>query len=114
MRDCWNLYLLDADGAVDRVLVEDAKQVGPTAWSPDGRRLALAIRPAGEPYGLYLVDVEAGDVHLVLEHDHLGGVTWASPRQLVAAVGVFSHAEEDEGDVGLYRIRLPDLDALNR
>jgi Tol biopolymer transport system component len=109
-----NLYLLDADGAVDRVLVEDARQVGPTAWSPDGRWLALAMRPAGEPYGLYLVDAEAGGVHLVLEHDHLGGVTWASARELVAAVGVFFRIEDGDGDVGLYRVRLPDLDAVNR
>jgi dipeptidyl aminopeptidase/acylaminoacyl peptidase len=109
-----NLYLLDAEGEIARVLLRNATQVGPTAGSPDGRWLALAVKPASKPYGLYIVDSHAGDARLVLEYHNLGGVAWSSQRELIAAVGVFSHVEGADGDVGLYRIRLPDLDRVRR
>lgn len=107
-----NLYLLDPEGEIIRVLIRNATRVGPAAWSPDARWLALALKPAGKPYGLYIVDSHAGDARLVLEYHNLGGVAWPSQRELIAAVGVFSHVDGAGGDVGLYRIRLPDLDRV--
>ena len=32
-----------------------------------------------------------------------------APRKLVVSVGVFAHLDNVHGDVGLYRVRLPDL-----
>jgi hypothetical protein len=105
-----NLYLLDATLRVDRVLVRGATRVGPAGWSPDGRWLALVMQPEHRPLGLYLVSARSGRARLVIERDHLGGVDWLSPRTLLVAVGVFSHIEHADGDVGLYRIRLPRLE----
>jgi hypothetical protein len=105
-----NLYLLDPALRVHRILVRGATHVGPAAWSPDGRWLALAMKPDDGPIGLYVVNVRSGRTRLVIERDHLGGAEWLPAHILIVAIGVFSHLEGADGDVGLYRIRLPHLE----
>jgi WD40-like Beta Propeller Repeat len=102
-----DLYLLGRDGRIAATLVRAAHDVGPAAWSPDGRWLALAMRPADGPYGLYLVNAHTRARRFVVERARLGGVTWISPRRLAVAVGVFSHVTGEGGPAGLLLVLLP-------
>jgi hypothetical protein len=109
------LYLLSPTGRMRRTLASKLTHVGGSAWSPNGRWLALACKPEGRPEGLYLVQVETRRLYLVLPGRQFGSSAWIpGTRQLVTSVGVFSnlpHGEELYGksDVGLYVITLPAL-----
>lgn len=103
-----NLYLIDAEGRIRRVLVRGLADAGLAAWSPNSRWLALRLQPAHGHVGLYLVDVSTGVVHLLRRGDY-GGVTWITNREIVAAVGVFSDLPGGHGRAGLDVLRLPDL-----
>jgi len=104
-----NLYLLDRNGHVRRLLVRDLVDAGLSAWSPDGRWLALALHPADADAGLYLVNVASGAIHLVLRGDGFGSTTWITNRELVASVGVFSNLPGGHEQAGLKRVWLPQL-----
>jgi Tol biopolymer transport system component len=103
-----DLYLLSADLERLRPLVKDIINVSASAWSSDGRWLALALKPKDGQEGLYLVDVATGKLILVLA-GKFGAPTWLpDDASLAVPVGIESGAEETEGDVGLYIVALPE------
>lgn len=102
----WSLYLLDRGGRVRRRLLSGLSFASRAAWSPDGRWIAVALQPAHQPRGLYLVDVSERTAHLV-SHGDFGGVTWIGSRKLAAAIGVSSDLPGGHGRAGLELITLP-------
>lgn len=102
-----NLYLLDRNWHVKRLLVRDLVDAGLSSWAPNGRWLALALQRAHGDGGLYLVDVVSGAAHLVQRGD-FGNATWITNRELMATVGVTSDLPGGrKGPAGLERILLP-------
>ena len=102
-----NLYLVDRNGQVRRSLVRNLVNAGLSAWSPNGRWLAVALQPAHGDTGLYLVNIATGTPHLLLKGEGFGNATWINDRVLVVSVGVFSNLLVGRGPTGLERIRLP-------
>lgn len=89
------LYLLDADGAVVRRLVQGTADYLPT-WSPDGRALAF-VAGGGGRYHLYVADVASGNVRpLVSKDNQIAFPMWSPDGRQLAFVVVFGR------DDGLY------------
>lgn len=83
------LYLLDPSGRPKRTLLRGISDTGRPAWSPDGRQLALRMKPENGPTGVYVVSVATGAARLLTRGDHYGGVTWLpGGRSVVAARGI--------------------------
>ena len=103
-----NLYLLSADLEHLRPLVRDITNVSASAWSSDGRWLALALKPEEGAEGLYLVEVATGKLMLVLA-GRFGAPTWLpGDSSLAVPVGIRSRGADGQAEVGLYIVPLPD------
>lgn len=58
-----------ADGSGRLQLTTPSLSVFSMKWSPDNRSLALMARKAGEPWAIYMVDANGGNLQPVLEED---------------------------------------------
>jgi Tol biopolymer transport system component len=64
--DFYELRVVGIDGAGERLLYgEQAVDVRPLDWSPDGRRVLASLKPKDGPYQLGWVPLAAGDVQVV-------------------------------------------------
>jgi len=93
-----------------RLLLENIGNAGISAWSPDGRWLAVVIAPKDEPEGLWVVDSVSGKRRLLLNSSHLGVPAWISARELVVTIGRFAYLAPRNGPsrrVGFVRLALP-------
>ncbi|MEK7215064.1 MAG: hypothetical protein AAB289_05675 [Chloroflexota bacterium] len=67
----WDLWVMNTDGSGLQRLTEMGGDSPVPAWSPDGRRIALAME-----FGVYVVDLIGSPPLLVAEDFTTGGVTW--------------------------------------
>lgn len=104
------LYVASASNLRLRPLLTRLKDVGPAAWSHDGRWLVARIVPRSGPPGLYLVRVGDGRMFLLRRGDDAGSASWIDDRTLVAAIGV--NAETGRRGLVVLRLRLPPLRTL--
>ncbi|MBA3331367.1 MAG: PD40 domain-containing protein [Actinobacteria bacterium] len=105
-----NLYTLSGRTFEPRLLLENIGNAGISAWSPDGRWLAVVIAPQDEPEGLWLVDSVSGKRCLLLNSSHLGVPAWISARALVVTIGRFAYLAPRNGPsrrIGFVRLTLP-------
>jgi hypothetical protein len=107
------LYLVSADGKTLRPILRGFTSAGASAWSPDGRWLALPLTPSDAPEGLWLVEAATGKAHLLLAGTQFGGTEWLSRDTLAIAVGIFaSYREPEAEDVGMYIAHIAELGEL--
>jgi TolB protein len=109
----FDLWLMNADGTDQRSftsnLVENVQDVQ-AAWSPDGKRIAYAHGVIGQR-GVYLIDVETKDVHVLTSGvDDDGEPSWSPDGSKLA----FASRRTGDGDIyvmspgGSGRVRLTD------
>jgi sugar lactone lactonase YvrE len=78
------------------------------AWSPDGKRLALAVK-AGEHDAIFLVDVKSGKQEKIqLDLDGVFSVNWSNDGNLLSFVGVKS----PQSDIYIYNITTKEVKNL--
>lgn len=79
------LATVPIEGGSPTWLTEETWVVRDPAWSPDGGRIAFAGSPGG-PFGIYVFDVETGDVRLVPGTDEIsvGHPTWSPDGSRIA------------------------------
>ena len=71
-----SMYMVDASGANETVLVENAATNHSPEWSPDGSELAF-ITDSDTLSGIYLVKIEDHEVYKLLDgYFHYAGLTW--------------------------------------
>ncbi len=64
--DFYELRVVGIDGSGDRLLYgEQAVDVRPLDWSPDGERVLASLKPKDGPYQLVWVPLAAGDVQVI-------------------------------------------------
>ncbi len=64
--DFYELRVVGIDGSGERLLYgEQAVDVRPLDWSPDGKRVLASLKPKDGPYRLVWVPLAAGDVQVV-------------------------------------------------
>lgn len=64
--DFYELRVVGIDGSGERLLYgEQAVDVRPLDWSPDGKRVLASLKPKDGPYQLVWVPLAAGDVRVV-------------------------------------------------
>ncbi len=64
--DFYELRVVGIDGSGERLLYgEEAVDVRPLDWSPDGERVLASLKPKDGPYQLVWVPLAAGDVQVV-------------------------------------------------
>jgi len=82
------LATVPIEGGSPTWLTEETWVVRDPAWSPDGGRIAFAGSPGG-PFGIYVFDVETGDVRLVPTTDEIsvGHPTWSPDGSRIAFEG---------------------------
>jgi hypothetical protein len=104
-----DVYLVSSDLERLRPLVRGAINLTKAAWSSDGQWLALSLKPMNGVEGLYLVEVATGKLVLVLEGSQFGAPTWLpGDGSLAVPIGTGSRFSQEQSDVGLYIVRLPD------
>jgi Tol biopolymer transport system component len=83
--DIWSARL---DGSDQRQLTSGAALDGTAAWSPDGRLVAFARRPAGSSNTeIFLVDSTGGEARQITNHDigtHAGSPAWSPDGNWIA------------------------------
>ena len=79
------LATLPIEGGSPTWLTEEAWVVRDPTWSPDGGRIAFAGSPGGR-FGIYVFDVEAGDVRLVpgTDDNSVGHPAWSPDGSRIA------------------------------
>lgn len=88
------LYVLDAAALRLQPLVKDMDQITRPSWSPDGRSIAVAMRPPDGELGLWRIDVETGRRQLLVNRPGLGASSWLpGGKTVVATVGFWSSGE---------------------
>ena len=100
---CFNLLLFDLDTASD-TRIELSSRTAYGAWSPDGLRIAFGGGPNlwgedGENVvfpGLFVANVDDGQVRTNLEEVHVDSLSWSLDSARIA----FTHVGEDIGPVG--------------
>ncbi len=109
--DYFDVYIMSAvDGEiVDKVVsgqktadFEELKLLTPgITWSPDGKRIALAVK-AGERDAVMIVDVEDGDSEkLTFDLDGIYSVDWSADGNQLAFVGV----RMPQSDIYVYNLK---------
>jgi dipeptidyl aminopeptidase/acylaminoacyl peptidase len=91
----WNLWAYDlASGATHQLVRDEAEHGGPTwgpggqryAWAPDGWRIAL-IRSSGGYSGVYLLDVQTGELRPLGPQDgSVQALSWSGRGDRIAAI----------------------------
>lgn len=101
------IYVMDADGSKQRLLVSAPKTTGEISWSPDGEKIMYVPRVGKRGYGeIYLVDVEDGtSINLTNSPDiHDCDPAWSPDGKKIA----FS-----SGKYGSEQIHVMDADGSN-
>ncbi|MDA0352082.1 MAG: S9 family peptidase [Chloroflexi bacterium] len=77
----FQLHLLDLTSGTSRALASAPQVIHNLgAWSADGRLLSYASnRRDRQFFDVYVLDVDAGVEHLVLQHDGMNGASWFAP-----------------------------------
>jgi Tol biopolymer transport system component len=116
--DYFDVYIMSAlDGEIlDKVVsgqktnnFEEMHLLTPRiAWSPDGKKLALAVK-AGEHDAIFLVDVMSGNQEKIpLDLDGVFSVNWSNDGNLLSFVGVKS----PQSDIYIYNITTKEVKNL--
>ena len=83
-----DIYLMNPDGSdVVRLTSEPSSDVLPR-WSPRGDRLVFSSNRGGDGYGIYLLNVESGEVKLVIDQKAIDDSTpaWVGDDQIIFSV----------------------------
>lgn len=113
--DYFDVYLMSAiDGEILDKLVsgqrtrdfEELHLLTPgITWSPDGKRIALAVK-SGERDAIMIVDVESGKTErIVLNLDGIFSVDWSADGRAMAFVGL----KAPQSDIYLYNLETKQL-----
>jgi Tol biopolymer transport system component len=102
------LFLLSRDGSELTPLLAGLATVRSSAWSPDGRWLAVPLKPIRGTEGLWLIEVASGDVHLLLAGHDLGAAVWLPDGKTLAVPRLpFVGMEDGDAPAGLYIVEIP-------
>jgi Tol biopolymer transport system component len=84
-----SLDVMDSRGGHVRKLVTGLQAPAISAWSPDGRWLAVTTQTRDGPYGLWVVSVRTGRTYLVLHNGNLnaGAPVWLPDGRLIVGIG---------------------------
>lgn len=116
--DYFDVYLLSvSDGEVlDKVVsgqrtsnFEELHLLTPgISWSPDGRKIALAVK-AGEHDAIMIIDVESGEEQkLSFDLDGIFSVDWSKDGTMLAFVGL----KAPQSDIYVYNLKTRELKNL--
>ena len=100
------LYIMNAEGKEVRLVLEGFHDASGVAWSPQGRWLAF---PAAfgereeERYGLWLFDMELGQVRQIAEGS-FGSVSWSENGERIAVVQFLGPPLEREHRVAILNV----------
>ena len=130
---CWDgsgdeICLVDANGRQRRQITRIAPRAGssaqaaesqpavantgPAAWSPDGRKLALAsyAEVRGAPSGVFVVDIQEGTARRVSTLLPNSQITWTRDGRSL----VFSAVDEGRGDVLFVNVEQATVEKITR
>ena len=82
------------------------------AWSPDSRWLLVSMDQKQGKRGLWLLEIVTRKRWLLLEDETLGSATWLPGNRIALSVGAYSHFRKEKSPIGLYILKLPDLNRL--
>jgi hypothetical protein len=83
----WSVGVLDERGRYLRTLVRGLKDEAASAWSPDSRWIAIVSAPKRGPRGVWVINVNAGRMYLVLRGSQYGKPIWLPDGRIVVPVG---------------------------
>lgn len=89
------LYLADADGSNQRRLTQNERLEYFPAWSPDGLRIAFAVR---EDRAIYIMDVDGSNEQRLTGRGNAEGPTWSPDGTWIA------YQSSNDGDFEIYAI----------
>lgn len=113
--DYFDIYMMSAlDGEIQRRVVkgqrtknfEELHLLTPgIAWSPDGKKIALAVK-AGERDAIFLIDIDSGDEEqLSFDFDGILTVAWSPDGKSLA----FAASKSPQSDIYLYNLETKSL-----
>ena len=78
------LYVADADGANEQILLKSNEPIISPAWSPDSKKIAYVSFETGMAK-VYIQDISTGDRDLVLVNDHqISSPAWSPDGKLLS------------------------------
>ena len=92
-----NLFVMDADGNNQRALTPHPEIDHSPHWHPDGKRIAFTrIVRRGHDEGIYTVDIDGGDLQLVIKAALLEKMRWSPDGKRIAFSRVVKKHEPTE------------------
>jgi RNA polymerase sigma factor (sigma-70 family) len=92
----WHLYIMHLDGSEQRRITEDG-DCSNARFSPDGRRVLYSDMASNENRGIWVVDSDGKNRHLVLpfDRDALPSACWSPDgKQIAVVLDLFAHANQ--------------------
>jgi Tol biopolymer transport system component/DNA-binding winged helix-turn-helix (wHTH) protein len=91
--ETWQLYVVNAEGGVPRLLLADKRNLADPDWSPDGRRLVFGREPdmmgkENGPHDLEYLDIASGSVQKLQGSDNLFSPRWSPDGRWIIALSL--------------------------